>query len=68
MVGFTLGYAIIGFIGMAIACVLLVWPIYAILRRAGFNGWLSLLYFIPLINLVMLWVCALSPWPALDEK
>jgi hypothetical protein len=47
---------------------LVLWPISKILQRAGFSGWLSLLYFVPFVNLAMLWVFALSPWPALGEN
>jgi hypothetical protein len=53
---------------VAILFPLVIWPISKILRRAGFSGWLSLLYFVPLVNLIMLWVFALTPWPALGEK
>jgi len=40
-----------------------VFPIWKILDRMGFSGWLSLLSLVPILNLVMLWVLALSTWP-----
>jgi len=40
-----------------------VFPIWKILDRMGFPGWLSLLSLVPILNLVMLWVLALREWP-----
>jgi hypothetical protein len=42
---------------------LMLWPVGRILRRMGFSPWLSLLYIIPLVNLVVPWVIAYSDWP-----
>ena len=38
-------------------------PISKILRRVGFSGWLAILYVIPGVNLIMLWVFAFIRWP-----
>jgi hypothetical protein len=43
-------------------------PISKILRRAGWSGWLSLLFFIPLANLIFLWVFAFGRWPKVPDK
>jgi len=40
----------------------LVIPYWFIWKKAGFSPWLSLLMFIPLVNLVMLYVLAFSDW------
>ncbi|MGB6134079.1 MAG: hypothetical protein WCC14_00130 [Acidobacteriaceae bacterium] len=37
-------------------------PYWFIWKKAGFSPWLSLLMFLPLINLVMLYVLAFSEW------
>jgi hypothetical protein len=37
-------------------------PYWFIWKKAGFSPWLSLLMFIPLVNLVMLYVLAFSQW------
>jgi len=42
-------------------------PIAKILSRAGWNVWLSLLWAIPLLNLIMLWVFAFGDWPNLPQ-
>jgi hypothetical protein len=35
-----------------------------ILRRVGLNRWWALLFFVPLLNLVGLWLLAWGKWPA----
>ncbi len=42
---------------------IVVFPIWKILSRMGFSGWLSLLSLVPILNLVLLWVLALTKWP-----
>ncbi|MCJ7994026.1 hypothetical protein J5N58_05265 [Rhizobium cremeum] len=44
------------------------WPIAKILRRAGFSGWWVLLSFVPLANLIGLWVFAVTPWPNVPDQ
>lgn len=39
------------------------YPIGRILKRLGFSPLWSLLAFIPLVNLLALWVVALTEWP-----
>ena len=46
----------------------IVIPFWRIFSKAGFSGALSLLMFIPLVNLVMILVLAFAEWPALREK
>jgi hypothetical protein len=38
-------------------------PISKILRRAGYSGWWTIAFFVPLVNLIALWVFAFSDWP-----
>jgi uncharacterized membrane protein YhaH (DUF805 family) len=42
-------------------------PVSSILHRAGRSRWWTVLAFIPLINLIGLWVFAFSRWPAVDR-
>jgi hypothetical protein len=37
-------------------------PYWKIFSKAGFSGWLSLLMFVPLANLIVLYVVAFSQW------
>jgi len=39
------------------------WPVARILRRLGFSGWWALLWIIPVVNLIALWVFAYGRWP-----
>jgi hypothetical protein len=39
------------------------WPIGIILRRVGFSPWWAILAFVPLANVVGLWVLATTAWP-----
>ena len=42
-------------------------PIVAILRRAGYSGWWALLGYVPLVNILALWIFAFARWPALER-
>jgi uncharacterized membrane protein YhaH (DUF805 family) len=37
-------------------------PYWMIWKKAGFSPWFSLLMFIPMVNLIMLYVLAFSEW------
>jgi hypothetical protein len=37
-------------------------PFWMIFKKAGFPPWLSLLLFVPLINLVTIWAVGFSTW------
>ena len=50
-------------IGVALFAVFL-WLEVRVLRRAGYSGWWVLITFVPLVNIVMIWVFAFSTWPA----
>lgn len=52
------------FIVMAVA---VLYPIGRILGRLGFSPFWSILVAIPFVNLVALWVLALSEWPQQPE-
>jgi hypothetical protein len=43
-------------------------PIVQILRRAGHSGWWAIIAFVPLLNLIGLWVFAFARWPNLDDR
>lgn len=46
-----------------VAAVLAVIPAWKIVSKAGYNGAWSLLIFVPLVNLIMMYVFAFSEWP-----
>lgn len=40
-------------------------PGIKILRKAGYSGWWIILLFIPVVNIIFLWVFAFADWPSL---
>jgi O-antigen/teichoic acid export membrane protein len=50
-----------------LAIILLGVPTANILHRAGRSRWWTLIAFIPLLNLIGLWVFAFSRWPEVDR-
>ncbi|MGB7190325.1 MAG: hypothetical protein WBD10_09330 [Acidobacteriaceae bacterium] len=46
---------------IVIAAVLII-PYWFIWKKAGFSPWFSLLMFVPMVNLIMLYVLAFSQW------
>jgi len=49
-------------IPLLVMIVIVLVPYWFIWKKAGFSPWLSLLMFIPVLNLVMLYVLAFSDW------
>jgi uncharacterized membrane protein YhaH (DUF805 family) len=50
-----------------IFAIIMLIPYVMIIRKAGYSGWWSLIIFVPLVNLIMLWVFAFSRWP-IEER
>ncbi|MGA8975685.1 MAG: hypothetical protein WB496_21290 [Pseudolabrys sp.] len=42
-------------------------PIGRILTRIGYSKWWTIVYFIPFVNIVGIWILAYSRWPAVDQ-
>jgi hypothetical protein len=57
------GYSPFHWIIMLVAVAVIVIPYVKIIRKAGFSGWWVITVFIPLVNLIMLWVFAFVRWP-----
>lgn len=43
-------------------------PSVKILHKAGYSGWWTILAFVPLLNLIGLWVFAFASWPTVARK
>jgi hypothetical protein len=43
-------------------------PVVKIIKKAGYSGWWTLLWFVPLANIIMLWVFAFADWPNLVKR
>jgi hypothetical protein len=57
------GFGLWGLIVLAFWIAVIGVPIGRILRRIGWSPWLAILAFIPLVNLMCLWLVALGSWP-----
>jgi uncharacterized membrane protein YhaH (DUF805 family) len=53
---------------IAILAVLYFIPVVKILQKAGYSGWWCLIAFVPLVNIIMLYVFAFADWPALRSQ
>ncbi len=53
------------FLGVLLAA---LWPYGKILERTGYSRWWLLILFVPMINLIMIWVFAFANWPVLERK
>jgi hypothetical protein len=56
-------FSIFHWLIILIIAAIFVYPICRIVGKAGYSPALGLLWFVPLVNIVMLWVFALSEWP-----
>ncbi len=54
------GFGCLLLVGLVI---LVFFPLWRICTKAGYPGVMSLLFYIPVVNFVMVWVMALSEWP-----
>lgn len=55
--------AILKILFFLVGAAIVVVPFWKIYSKAGFSKWLSLLMVVPLVNLLVLYVVAFSPWP-----
>jgi len=62
---YVLGSPIV-MLGLVLAIVVV--PAWRIIKRTGHSGWWCLLMFVPLVNIVGLWLFAFASWPAIDRK
>jgi uncharacterized membrane protein YhaH (DUF805 family) len=60
-------HLILGLVFLALLATIVVVPYVRILHRTGHSGWWVLLVFVPLANIIAIWVFAFVRWPALDD-
>jgi uncharacterized membrane protein YhaH (DUF805 family) len=56
-------FSIWHFLIALIFSLVMLYPYVRIIQKAGYSGWWFLVALVPILNLVMLWVFALSTWP-----
>ena len=66
MVGLIIRWSIIlTMVSFVLTLVLVVWPFWRIFSKAGFQGALSLLMLVPIVNMFVPIYLAFTEWPAL---
>jgi hypothetical protein len=55
-------------VGLLVYAGIFMPPFLRILRRVGLSRWWALLFFVPLVNLVALWLLAWARWPAEEAR
>ncbi len=43
-------------------------PAWVLIKRAGFSGWHVIWCFVPILNVVFIWVFGFLRWPAIQEQ
>ena len=62
--GGTFGrYRMSSLIGLLVAIVLVGVPVWRILTRLGLSPWFTILAFIPVVNIISLWLLSYANWP-----
>jgi hypothetical protein len=52
-----------GWVAIVVALALIIIPYWLIFSKAGWAGAISLVMWIPVVNIIILWVFAFSGWP-----
>jgi hypothetical protein len=64
VMGVSIWQIIIVLVFVAVA----IWLLVRILHRVGYSGWWVLLNFIPIVNIVLIWVFSFQSWPNGDRR
>jgi hypothetical protein len=62
------GFGLAHLLWFAVMAAIVLYPLGRTLRRIGFSPFWSVLVFIPLVNLIGLWVLAFASWPATKSE
>jgi hypothetical protein len=60
--------SILPFLIVSLYIILLGYPIVRILKRVGYSAWWVILAFIPIANLIGLWVLSFVEWPNVPDN
>jgi hypothetical protein len=64
--GWMYGYGSFHWLWFIVMVVAVAYPAGRILSRIGFSPLWSLLIFVPVVNLIALWILAFTEWPGID--
>lgn len=60
--------SILHWVIVAVALATAIVPSVKVLGKAGFSGWWVVLLFVPVVNIVAIWVFAFVDWPSLSRR
>jgi putative effector of murein hydrolase LrgA (UPF0299 family) len=63
----TIANPVVGLVVFLVMLGVFTWPYVRIVQKAGYSGWNILWMFVPVANLVMLFVFAFAKWPIEDK-
>ena len=67
MDGWMYGYGSFHWLWFIVMVAVVVYPLGRILNRIGFSPLWAIVMFIPLLNLIALWILAFTEWPGARE-
>lgn len=53
---------------LLVLCIAILPPYWTIFKKAGFSPWLALLMYLPIVNLIVLYVVAFSRWKSAPQS
>jgi hypothetical protein len=68
MDGWMYGYGSFHWFWFVVMVALVVYPVGRILNRIGFSPLWAIAMFIPLVNLIVLWILAFTEWPGSSRR
>ena len=63
----TIANPVVGLLVFVVILGVFTWPYVRIVQKAGYSGWNILWMFVPVANLVMIFVFAFAKWPIEDK-
>jgi hypothetical protein len=64
----TMGFGPVHWIVFIAMALLVLYPVGRILGRIGFSPLWSALLFVPIVNLLALWIVAMTDWPESKDR
>ena len=63
----TIANPVVGLLVFVVILGVFTWPYVRIVQKAGYSGWNILWMFVPVANLVIIFVFAFAKWPIEDK-
>jgi hypothetical protein len=63
----TIANPVVGLVVFLVILGVFTWPYVRIVQKAGYSGWNVLWMFVPVANIVLIFVFAFAKWPIEDK-